>query len=1440
MGRRGHQPLQSRLVLVPVVLVAAAVLAVVVAAGASQAASVGRYGVARREDDARVPGSDGNAKPLIARRGLLDGLLTPVLNGVVCLLFCPPGSASTTFFTKPLSSATPASVTPSSKTPLVSSSATPLALASSSSSLSTTTTTTTALALTASSSIDLPSSLAETPSESETETETGAVLSPSSPIDPSSATPVVVVGGSASSTESPTDSQTPTELTSFTLQTSGTATLEASAASTTPVGGTTPSSCANLGFCAAHAGNGICDVACDNAACGNDGGDCNRFFGVPLADRPFDACQNASYCASVFNNGVCDWQCNSYDCNFDGLDCRPQSVRDPLMDWSKCPFAECEAAFTNNKCDLRCAISDCFWDNFECVEPVQVDPWLTCPYSDVCAPVFGDGTCDALKSGVCSDSDCPSDFTCDFNFGDISSCPTVELCELAYETQTCNPACNSRACGFSGGFCANDRPSWRVDMIMGYPYAYLIDRLPQIEQGLSTVLNVVARVTNVGIWPAGGNPAFLTIWMQLPSNTSAARRSGESLSPILNQTDAVVYLNAWRGTGSTADVFGVPILAAIASSSQITPTPNKPSDDSPSSTMTIIIAVAACGGLVLVIAGIVTGVKRRRDNADVGGRSTVEPVESVAVVAAGAAGHKNQDSTPDIWDVEKRVRLMYASPGFGHRDSALSRDRPPSKSDAMEMEQLPARTGSYSSRSSKEIEAAEAHFAHHYSRMPVARADGFGSDLHAAAATGDLHQLRQQLDLLAYGSPIIMSASSSPPPPYSPSDPAAAAASAAAAAAGASGGAATPAAVPRAPVDAADDLGNTALHLACWNGQIDTAVLLISAGANPNLSNYEGRTPLHCACVNGHAELVAAIITACNVLSETPRRASSIETCSSSLSSRSSTWSGHDANLLHNRESSPHSSSGIDQFGEPAARGGENGEAALSSPVPSQAPSARDSVLSSRSMSDASPSSGATFATQSLSPASTTATVPSLAASTLPTVLNVNALDNRRRSPLHLACAGGNASCVEVLLNAASHVGPWATVRLNLADEDGTTALMSSVKLSDEIATTLLVTAGASTKPQDRMGFSALHWAAALGDIQVLSRLLQHRIEIDAVNNKNETPLMLAVREGHAEAVHLLLSKHSNRKIENNEDKTAFDIATARGDATIVRMLNDWTISSMPKLTVPAAAPVVARAVALAPTAASAGPSAASLAPKIAMARMPTAPLQPASHGARPAQLSALHSKQQQPAQLQPIRPPLSLQQVQQQMQQELHHQQQVQLHQQQVQQQHHHHLQLQHQRQLQQQVKQHSSEIAEMGRMPVPLRTIQMQMVSQGAGQAVTGFDQVPMMQNELAFAPAPGRSAAPSVSTDSSPYLSTHNTPVVDTANWYPSNLSPVSDAFHVTGDAVLSDGASDSADDELLTDEMFAALSGNDDLIDPMCLNSMFGAKPDGLMDLDMLSM
>ncbi len=145
-------------------------------------------------------------------------------------------------------------------------------------------------------------------------------------------------------------------------------------------------------------------------------------------------------------------------------------------------------------------------------------------------------------------------------------------------------------------------------------------------------------------------------------------------------------------------------------------------------------------------------------------------------------------------------------------------------------------------------------------------------------------------------------------------------------------------------------------------------------------------------------------------------------------------------------------------------------------------------------------------------------------------------------APLSLACTNGSATMVARLLEAGADP--------NTASPQGETALMTAARTGAVDAVTTLLTHGAEVDAREGWrGHTALMWAAAEGHLAALEALIAAGAEVDARSSTGGAPVMrsffeagepddaksaarptglsallFAVREGHTDAVRLLLA----------------------------------------------------------------------------------------------------------------------------------------------------------------------------------------------------------------------------------------------------------------------------------------------------------------------------
>ncbi|XP_072345005.1 neurogenic locus notch homolog protein 1-like [Scyliorhinus torazame] len=172
---------------------------------------------------------------------------------------------------------------------------------------------------------------------------------------------------------------------------------------------------------------------------------------------------------------------------------------------------------------------------------------------------------------------------------------------------------------------------------------------------------------------------------------------------------------------------------------------------------------------------------------------------------------------------------------------------------------------------------------------------------------------------------------------------------------------------------------------------------------------------------------------------------------------------------------------------------------------------------------------------------------------------DANIQDNMGRTPLHAAVAADAQGVFQILIrNRATD--------LDARMHDGTTPLILAARIAVEGMVEELVNCHADVNAVDDFGKSALHWAAAVNNVEATMVLLKNGANKDMQNNKEETPLFLAAREGSYETGKLLLGHFANREITDHMDRLPRDIAQDRMHHDIVRLLDEYNLVRSPQV----------------------------------------------------------------------------------------------------------------------------------------------------------------------------------------------------------------------------------------------------------------------------------
>ncbi|KAK1785538.1 hypothetical protein P4O66_018902 [Electrophorus voltai] len=170
---------------------------------------------------------------------------------------------------------------------------------------------------------------------------------------------------------------------------------------------------------------------------------------------------------------------------------------------------------------------------------------------------------------------------------------------------------------------------------------------------------------------------------------------------------------------------------------------------------------------------------------------------------------------------------------------------------------------------------------------------------------------------------------------------------------------------------------------------------------------------------------------------------------------------------------------------------------------------------------------------------------------------DANAQDNTGRTPLHAAVAADAQGVFQILIRTRA-------TDLDARMHDGSTALILAARLAVEGMVEELITCHADVNAVDELGKSALHWAAAVNNVEATIALLKNGANKDMQDLKEETPLFLAAREGSCEAVKVLLAHFANREITDHMDRLPRDIAQERMHHDIVQLLDEYNTARSP------------------------------------------------------------------------------------------------------------------------------------------------------------------------------------------------------------------------------------------------------------------------------------
>lgn len=130
---------------------------------------------------------------------------------------------------------------------------------------------------------------------------------------------------------------------------------------------------------------------------------------------------------------------------------------------------------------------------------------------------------------------------------------------------------------------------------------------------------------------------------------------------------------------------------------------------------------------------------------------------------------------------------------------------------------------------------------------------------------------------------------------------------------------------------------------------------------------------------------------------------------------------------------------------------------------------------------------------------------------------DVNAINRFEESALYYAIRARDSSMVHALFEKGAEV--------NMVNNENRSPVFRAVQFDTQPILNMLIEAGADVN----LGESPLHEAVLNNNLGILKRLVNEETQLDPINNYNNTPLAMALRQGSTEIADFLISKGADK-----------------------------------------------------------------------------------------------------------------------------------------------------------------------------------------------------------------------------------------------------------------------------------------------------------------------
>lgn len=156
-----------------------------------------------------------------------------------------------------------------------------------------------------------------------------------------------------------------------------------------------------------------------------------------------------------------------------------------------------------------------------------------------------------------------------------------------------------------------------------------------------------------------------------------------------------------------------------------------------------------------------------------------------------------------------------------------------------------------------------------------------------------------------------------------------------------------------------------------------------------------------------------------------------------------------------------------------------------------------------------------------------------------------NTRDERGLTGLLIALREPSPRVIQVLL-----ASPQTNVELRNGNDESP-LMLAAIKGQMDLVKQLIARDADINKP----GWTALHYAASSGQVEIMKLLLEKHAFIDAQSPNGTTPLMMAAMYGSPESVRLLLDEGADASMKNQQNMSAIDFAAQGRRPDAIEML---------------------------------------------------------------------------------------------------------------------------------------------------------------------------------------------------------------------------------------------------------------------------------------------